>query len=158
MRGISMLPSGFRAPKSNSPSKNRWVVSSWVSITIEEKCSCFARSVILSALVAASIAPASTIPARRPIPTLRRPLHTARSLIFLSGGLHLAADTLSLLHHMQQIPAKNLANVVVTIAFAHESFCNPRQVRAIIHTFGHVRAVKVGTQTHMICPDQLHGM
>src|SRR6267378_3017772 len=39
MRGISMLPLELRAPRSKSPSRNRCVVSSCVSTTIDEKCS-----------------------------------------------------------------------------------------------------------------------
>src|SRR5690348_9818384 len=44
MRGMSMLPSLWRSPRSKLPSRNRWVVSSCVSTTIEEKCSFFARA------------------------------------------------------------------------------------------------------------------
>src|ERR1700730_15954728 len=39
MRGISMLPVLVRSPTSNLPSRKRCVVSSWVSTTIEAKCS-----------------------------------------------------------------------------------------------------------------------
>src|SRR5450432_2158705 len=39
MRGMSMLPLAARSPRSNLPSRKRWVVSSWVSTTMEEKCS-----------------------------------------------------------------------------------------------------------------------
>src|SRR5882724_1791230 len=44
MRGMSMLPFGFRLPMSKSLSKiSRCVVSSCASTTIARSCSCFAR-------------------------------------------------------------------------------------------------------------------
>ena len=39
MRGMSMLPVALRVPRSNLPSRNRCVVSSCVSTTMDEKCS-----------------------------------------------------------------------------------------------------------------------
>src|SRR5258706_9683546 len=53
MRGMSMLPSALRFARSKSFEKNRCVVSSWVSRTMDEKWSLRARSAISSALVAA---------------------------------------------------------------------------------------------------------
>src|SRR5229473_4066488 len=44
IRGISMLPVELRVPRSNLPSRNRWVVSSCVSTTRDEKCSLRALS------------------------------------------------------------------------------------------------------------------
>src|SRR5579859_5500431 len=49
IRGISMLPSAWRTPKSNFGSSSRCVVSSCVSTTIEEKCNFFAFSEMESA-------------------------------------------------------------------------------------------------------------
>src|ERR1700682_4255680 len=37
MRGMSMCPVELRLPRSKSLEKKRWVVSSWVSATMEEK-------------------------------------------------------------------------------------------------------------------------
>src|SRR5215831_12126775 len=48
MRGISMCPSGLRLPRSKFLEKNRCVVSSCVSRTIEEKWSLRARSAMSS--------------------------------------------------------------------------------------------------------------
>src|SRR5258707_15809648 len=53
MRGMSMLPSALRLAMSKSLEKNRCVVSSWVSRTMDEKWSLRARSASSSALAGA---------------------------------------------------------------------------------------------------------
>src|SRR5208283_5104039 len=68
MRGMSMLPSEWRAARSNLGSRRRWVVSSWVSMTMEEKW----RDLALSERVSA---------ARRTTPKERKAIRqTARSM------------------------------------------------------------------------------
>src|SRR5882724_13709653 len=44
MRGMSMLPSVWRTERSNLGSRRRWVVSSWVSMKMEEEWSFLAWS------------------------------------------------------------------------------------------------------------------
>src|SRR5579862_497634 len=61
MRGMSMWPSGLRLARSKDLEKKRWVVSSWVSRTMEEKCSFLARSEMSSPWRGASSGVASRI-------------------------------------------------------------------------------------------------
>src|SRR6266849_7610176 len=74
MRGISMLPVELRAPRSNLPSRNRCVVSSWVSTTMDEKCSLRAFSEMESAETAG--------PARQTEETHTTTSNSARTMLF----------------------------------------------------------------------------
>src|ERR1700722_18598913 len=81
MRGISMLPSVWRAPRLNFGSSRRWVVSSWVSTTIELKwrswacCETFGCGSFCCALLARSDrVPPSKIPtATKPVRSITPP-------------------------------------------------------------------------------------
>src|SRR5260370_24970056 len=74
---MSMLPVELRGSRSNLPSRKRWVVSSWVSTTMEEKCSFLARAEISPAVIDAS----SKDPAEMQSPTLRN-VRSSSILIF----------------------------------------------------------------------------
>src|SRR5260370_2086283 len=151
MGGTSMLPLELRSPISNLPSRNRCVVSSCVSTTIQEKCSFFARAEISSPVTAAARkAPAEThspaVRNVRNISTLISPQRINNLLL----RLQFPADLFRLFHYSQRVAAENLANVVVTIAFAHQRFGDSRQLGAVFHSLRHRGAVKVRSQANMV--------
>src|SRR6266478_7729281 len=151
IRGISMLPVALRSPISNLPPRKRCVVSSCVSTTIQENCSFFARAGISSPVTAAARkAPTEThspaVRNVRNISTLISPQRIHNLLL----RLQFPADLFRLLHHSQRVPAENFANVVVTIAFAHQRFGDSRQLGAVFHSFRHCGAVKVRAEANMV--------
>src|SRR5215470_11623330 len=71
---------------------------------------------------------------------LRRGNH--RASLLLSGNVSLlrlqfASDLFVLLHHIQQIAAENLANVVVGIALTHQRLGDFWQLSTVVHALGH---------------------
>src|SRR6266481_5212887 len=158
MRGMSMLPVALRAPKSKSPSKKRWVVSSCVSTTIDAKCSLRARAEISSARgVAVMIAPATTHNAAVPTKMFRSisprciPLKLLLRLEFVARPLHL-------LHYPQRVLTQNIPDILVRIAFAQQGLGNSRQFRAILHPFRHRSAVKIRAQANMVSANQFNSV
>src|SRR6266850_7642802 len=103
MRGMSMLPVALRGPRSNLPSRKRCVVSSWVSTTMDEKCSLRA----LSEMPSAFIAPARTTPAATHAPAHRIARTISRLLVLLLRCLHLFADFFRLFHYAEYVPAED---------------------------------------------------
>src|SRR5580704_11879124 len=154
IRGMSMLPSAFRAPKSNLASKKRCVVSSCVSITMEEKWSCFARSEIPST----AIALASAIPAEKHIPAQRSAFDTPDTFILLLSGPHFAAHDFVLFHHTQQVAAEDLPKIVIAVALAHQSFRNLWEMSDVIHALGHISSVEIRTKSDVIRSHQFNDM
>src|SRR6267142_6443954 len=113
---MSMLPAKLRAPRSNFPSRNRCVVPSCVSTTIDEKCSLRAFSEMPSAF----IAPASSTPAMAHAPAHRIARTIPRLLVLLLRCLHLFADFFRLFHHAEYVAAENLADIVFLVAFSQK--------------------------------------
>src|SRR5882757_2977384 len=153
IRGMSMLPSEWRTPRSNFGSSSRCVVSSWVSTTIAEWVSFFAFSETESA--------ATLIAIRHPLAKIAAIRRSFLSILihsppFLLLRLHFVADFSRLLHDAQQIPTQNFANIVVAVAFAHQRLRNLRQVRAVVHSFGHRGTVEVGAKADVVRTGQLH--
>ena len=72
--------------------------------------------------------------------------------------LQFAADFFCLLHHTEDIAAKDFANVPVAVALAHQGFGDFWQHRAIVHTFGHCCAVEIGTEADVVRADELHNV
>src|SRR5215469_9687201 len=61
-----------------------------------------------------------------------------------------AADFLGLLHNAQQVSAEDLANIFVLVTFAHPSFGDFGELRAVFHSLGHRCAIEIGAETDMI--------
>src|SRR5258708_9884091 len=150
MRGTSMPPLELRSPISNLPPRNRCVVSSCVSTTIQEKCSFFARAEISSPVTAADRkARAEThSPAVRNVRNIST-LISPQKINNLLLRLQFPADLFRLLHHSQRVPAENLANVVVTIAFAHQRLRDFRKLAAVFHSLRHSGAVRLRSQDNI---------
>jgi hypothetical protein len=73
-----------------------------------------------------------------------------------ASGLHLAADTLGLLHNTKQIAAEDLANIVFAIALSKERLRDFRKLRAIFHSVRHRSAVEIGTKPNVLRSDEFH--
>src|SRR5712671_1498900 len=158
IRGISMLPVALRAPKSKSPSKKRWVVSSCVSTTIDEKCSLRARAEISSARgIAVMSAPATRHDVARRT-TICRSISPRRIPLKLILRLELATDSLDLLHYTQRVLTQNIPNILVRIALAQQRLRDLRQLRAVLHPIRHRSSVKIRAQANVISADQFNSV
>jgi hypothetical protein len=65
---------------------------------------------------------------------------------------------LGLFHYAQGVAAENFANVSVGVAFADEGFGDFRQLGSIFHALGHIGAIEIGAETHMVGADELYEM
>src|SRR5580704_4394070 len=77
-------------------------------------------------------------------------LYDRQTLIWMS--LHFAADALNLPEHTQQIPAKDLLNILRAVSAVEQGLCNLRQVCGRIHPLrsSAAHAIEVRAQAHMI--------
>src|ERR1700730_2428941 len=154
MRGMSILPVELRGPRSNLPSRNRWVVSSCVSTTSEEKWSLRA----LSDMPSAFIAPANSMPGPPHPPAHRSSRTTSLLLVLLLSRRRFPADSLRLLHHPENVPTQNLANILFRVSLTQQGFGDLREFGAIFQTVRHVGTVEVRTKPNVIRADELHDM
>src|SRR6516162_3748042 len=87
------------------------------------------------------------------------------SILVASSGINrcllcpeFPADFLGLLHNAQKISAEDFANIFVLVTFAHQSFGDFGELRAIFQSVGHRCAIEIGAETDIVRADEFHNV
>src|SRR6202040_4326075 len=71
---------------------------------------------------------------------------------------HSLRRSFHLLHHPQRVATQDLLNIRCRITLCQQRVRDLRQMRCVFHSVGHVRAVEIRSQSHMIRARQFHGV
>src|SRR5882762_1819532 len=85
-------------------------------------------------------------------------LHLKVSRLLLLPGIQLAADAFVFRHDTKGIFPENFLYVTLGVAFLQQGFGDLREFRGVFHAVGHIGAVEVRTEAHVIDAGNFHGM